>query len=54
MASMWRIPDESQGFGDEGLPMALGGSDLHWNGIIQGTDNFLFDTEPFTDMLSHF
>ncbi|KAF5700782.1 transcriptional regulatory [Fusarium globosum] len=54
MASMWRIPDESQGFGDEGLPMALGASDLHWNGIIQGTDNFLFDTEPFTDMLSHF
>jgi hypothetical protein len=55
MSSMWRIPDESQAFVDECLPMALGGSDIHWDGIsVQGTDNFLFDTEPFTDMLSHF
>ncbi|KAH7169405.1 hypothetical protein DER46DRAFT_635317 [Fusarium sp. MPI-SDFR-AT-0072] len=55
MGNMWRIPDEIQAFGDECLPMAMGGSDVHWNGIsVQGTDNFLFDTEPFTEMLSHF
>ncbi|KAH7462849.1 hypothetical protein FOMA001_g18335 [Fusarium oxysporum f. sp. matthiolae] len=55
MGNMWRIPDEIQAFGDECLLMALGGPDVHWNGIsVQGTDNFLFDTEPFTEMLSHF
>lgn len=55
MGSMWRLPDEGQAFVDECLPMALGGPDIHWDGIsVQGTDNFLFDTEPFTEMLSHF
>ncbi|KAF4943564.1 hypothetical protein FGADI_13322 [Fusarium gaditjirri] len=55
MSNMWRIPDEGQAFIDECIPMALGGSDIHWNGIsVQGTDNFLFDTEPLTEMLSHF
>ncbi|KAF5670733.1 transcriptional regulatory [Fusarium circinatum] len=53
--NMWRIPDEGQSFIDECLPLAIGGLDVHWNGIsVQGTDNFLFDTEPFTEMLSHF
>ncbi|EWY89672.1 hypothetical protein FOYG_10476 [Fusarium oxysporum NRRL 32931] len=55
MGSMWRLPDEGPAFVDECLPMALGGPDIHWDGIsVQGTDNFLFDTEPFTEMLSHF
>ncbi|KAF5646485.1 transcriptional regulatory [Fusarium tjaetaba] len=55
MNNMWRIPDEGQAFVDECLPLAIGGLDVHWNGIsVQGTDNFLFDTEPFTEMLSHF
>ncbi|KAF5530646.1 transcriptional regulatory [Fusarium mexicanum] len=55
MNNMWRIPDEGQSFIDECLPLAIGGLDVHWNGIsVQGTDNFLFDTEPFTEMLSHF
>ncbi|KAH7480603.1 hypothetical protein FOMA001_g8949 [Fusarium oxysporum f. sp. matthiolae] len=55
MGSMWRLPDEGQAFVDECLPMALGGPDIHWDGIsVQGTDNFLFDMEPFTEMLSHF
>ncbi|KAF4435187.1 transcriptional regulatory [Fusarium acutatum] len=55
MSNMWRIPDEGQAFVDECLPMAIGGFDVHWNAIsVQGTDNFLFDTEPFTEMLSHF
>ncbi|KAF5568938.1 transcriptional regulatory [Fusarium phyllophilum] len=55
MNNMWRIPDEGQAFVDECLPLAIGGLDVHWNGIsVQGTDSFLFDTEPFTEMLSHF
>ncbi|KAF5585052.1 transcriptional regulatory [Fusarium pseudoanthophilum] len=55
MNNMWRIPDEGQAFVDECLPLSIGGLDVHWNGIsVQGTDNFLFDTEPFTEMLSHF
>ncbi|KAF5980747.1 transcriptional regulatory [Fusarium coicis] len=55
MNNMWRIPDEGQAFVDDCLPLSIGGLDVHWNGIsVQGTDNFLFDTEPFTEMLSHF
>ncbi|KAF4447942.1 putative transcriptional regulatory protein C3C7.04 [Fusarium austroafricanum] len=65
MGNIWRIPEGSQGFvdhllsgqasGAEPVPITLGGFDIHWNGIsVQGTDNFLFDTEPFNDMLSHF
>ncbi|RBR20866.1 hypothetical protein FVER53590_29260 [Fusarium verticillioides] len=55
MSNMWRIPDEGQAFVDDCLPLSIGGLDVHWNGIsVQGTDNFLFDTEPFTEMLSHF
>ncbi|KAF5695389.1 transcriptional regulatory [Fusarium denticulatum] len=55
MNNMWRIPDEGQAFVDECMPLSIGGLDVHWNGIsVQGTDNFLFDTEPFTEMLSHF
>ncbi|KAL3590751.1 hypothetical protein FPOAC2_12953 [Fusarium poae] len=63
MGNMWRVPDTSQIFahhlssagGSEALPFTLGGSDVNWNGIsVQGTDNFLFEMEPFADMLSHF
>ncbi|XEU94978.1 hypothetical protein FSHL1_000262 [Fusarium sambucinum] len=65
MGHMWRVPDESHAFGHvpltgqpggcDALPFALGGSDINWNGIsVQGTDNFLFEMEPFADMLSHF
>ncbi|KAF5641408.1 transcriptional regulatory [Fusarium sp. NRRL 52700] len=53
--NMWRIPDEGHASIDECLPLTIGGLDVHWNGIsVQGTDSFLFDTEPFTEMLSHF
>jgi hypothetical protein len=65
MGNMWRIPDENhpvahnplsgQPGGSEALPFALAGSDINWNGVsVQGTDNFLFEMEPFADMLSHF
>ncbi|CEI41646.1 hypothetical protein FVEN_g3713 [Fusarium venenatum] len=65
MGNMWRVPDESHTFdhvslngqpgGNEVLPFALGGPDINWNEIsVQGTDNFLFEMEPFADMLSHF
>lgn len=62
---MWRMSDENATFIDPALsgqvgttdsvPLALGGFDLHWGGIsVQGTDSFLFETEPFTGMLDQF
>ncbi|KAF4334055.1 transcriptional regulatory [Fusarium beomiforme] len=65
MSNTWRLPDESrsfvdcflseQGGGTEPAPMTIEGLDVHWNGIsVQGTDNFLFDTESFCDILGQF
>ncbi|KAK6706499.1 hypothetical protein SNK05_010377 [Fusarium graminearum] len=65
LGNPWRVPDGCHAFtdnplsgqsgGSESLPSTLGGSDMNWNGIsVQGTDNFLFEMEPFADMLSQF
>lgn len=65
LGNPWRVPDGCHVFtdnplsghpgGSESLPSTLGGSDMNWNGIsVQGTDNFLFEMEPFADMLSQF
>lgn len=62
--NIWRISDDNAPLTDPslsgpvgagGVPLSVGGFDLHWGSIsVQATDDFLFATDSFAGMLDQF
>jgi hypothetical protein len=56
--NMWRMQDDTTALSDPGaagMPLSLGGFDLHWGSIsVQATDDFLFAGDSFVGTLDQF